>query len=105
MREMTVSMSRASRVPMRLHDRAAIGLDLDQPLDGQHLEGLAQRRARDLQHLAQLLLDDAAAFRQMALDDQVAQPRRHGLVQRAPRDRPVRVGPGAKSVQLRIASP
>ena len=76
------------------HDRAAIGLDLDQPLDGQHLEGFAQRRARDMQLLAKLLLDDAAAFRQMPLDNEVAQPRRHRLMQRAPRDRSARVGSG-----------
>ena len=73
--------------PDAADDRAAVGQDLDQALDRQHLEGFAQRRARNPQLFAQLLLDDAAAFRQVALDDQVAQPRRHGLVQRAPCDR------------------
>ena len=73
-------------------DRAAVGLDLDQPLDGEHLEGLAQRRARDCSFSHSCFSTMRLPSRQMPLDDQVAQPRRHRLVQRAPRDRAARVG-------------
>ena len=70
----------------RRHRGAAVGQDLDQPLGRQHLEALAQRRARHPQLLAQQSLVEALPGAQHALDDQVAQPVDHNVVQAPPTD-------------------
>ena len=57
------------------HARAAIGQQLDQPFRGQHLQGLAQGRARDAETLAEEALGNARAVGQAAFDDVVAQRR------------------------------
>ena len=57
-----------------LDHRAACRDQLDQPLGGQILDRLAQRRAGHAQLLADLALVQAGAGRQGALDDHVAQP-------------------------------
>ncbi len=61
--------------------RAAIGQELDEPFGGQHLERLAQRRARDAETRAKLPLGDPCARRQCPLDDEVTQLADHGVVQ------------------------
>ena len=64
------------------HPRAAVGQQLDQAFGRQHLEGFAQRRARDAEHLAELPLGNAAAVGDVALDDVVAQPGQDLAMQR-----------------------
>ena len=63
------------------HHRTSVRQQLDQALGGQHLDRLAQRRARDLQGFTQLALVELVARRQLALDDALAQPQGHRLVQ------------------------
>ena len=70
----------------RRHRGTAVGQDLDQPLGRQDLEALAQRRARDAELLAQQPLVEALPGAQHALDDQVAQPVDHDVVQALPTD-------------------
>ena len=62
-------------VARQRHDLgAAVGQLDQQPVGRQHAEGLAQRRARHAQPLAQLALVQPRAGRQIALDDQGTQP-------------------------------
>ena len=56
------------------HPGAAVRQQFDQSFRGQHLQGFAQRRARDAQHLAKLAFGNATAVRNVALDDVVPQP-------------------------------
>ena len=64
------------------HPGAAVRQQLDQAFGRQHLQRFAQRRARNGQHLAKLPLRNAAAVRDIALDDVIAQPRQDLVVQR-----------------------
>ena len=64
------------------HPGAAVRQQFDQSFRRQHLQGLAQRRARDAQHLAKLALGNAAAVGNVALDDVVAQPGQDLVMQR-----------------------
>jgi hypothetical protein len=64
------------------HARAAIGQQIDQPFGGQNFQGLAQRRARNPEHGAQLALRHPAAVGDVALDDIVAQAGEDLVVQR-----------------------
>ena len=64
------------------HAGAAVGQQLDQPFGRQYLQRLAQRRARNAQHLAELALRHAAAVGNVALDDVIAQPGQDLVMQR-----------------------
>ena len=61
--------------------RAAVGQELDQSFGRQYFQGLAQRRARDAQHLAKLTFGNSATVRNVAFDDMVAQPRQDLVMQ------------------------
>src|SRR5260370_1059407 len=61
------------------HARAAVGEQGDEAFASQHLEGLAQRSARDAEELAEVFLRDFAAWLEPALHDHVADAR-HGFV-------------------------
>ena len=65
------------------HPRPPVRQQLDQALGGENLQGLAQRRARDFEEVAQRLLVDPLAGRKLVLDDHVAQPFGHVVMQRA----------------------
>jgi len=67
--------------------RAAVRQQDDQPFRRQHLERLAQRRARDGELFAQHAFVEPFAGRQCALGDHVAQLRDDGGVQHLPADR------------------
>ena len=62
--------------------RAPVGQQIDQPFRRQNLQGLAQRRAGDPEHGAQLALRHTAAVRDVALHDVVAQAGEDFVVQR-----------------------
>ena len=79
---MTSNSSARSLLAQLPHARAAVGQQLDQAFGRQHFQRLAQRRARDAEHLAELPLRNAAAVGNVALDDVVAQPRQDLVMQR-----------------------
>ena len=62
--------------------RTAVRQELDQPFRRQHFQRLAERRARDAQHLAELPLRNAATVGNVALDEVVAQPGQNLVMQR-----------------------
>ena len=71
-------------------DGASAGLQLDQPLDSQHLQGLPHRRAGDVQLPAELGLEDALAGLELSLQDQFAEDLDDMLMQRSALQRPRR---------------
>ena len=62
-------------------DGAPVWQQLHQALGGQHLDGFAQWRTRDLQHLAELALVEFGAGRNPTFDQHLAQLLGHLLVQ------------------------
>ncbi len=63
------------------HLGAAVGQQRDQPVAGQHLEGLAQWRARDLELVAQHALVEPGARGEVALDNHRPQTLGHRHMQ------------------------
>ena len=66
---------------------AAPRQQLDQPLGGELLQRLADRRARHVEHLGQALLVEPASRPDLALDDHVPEPVAHLGVQQPASDR------------------
>ena len=61
--------------------RAAVRQQLDQALGREHLEGFAQRRARDLQLFTEVALGNPRARRNLAIEQHGADAAYHFLVQ------------------------
>ena len=59
-----------------------VGQQLNQPFGGQHLDGFAQRRARDIEHFTQFALIELGARRNAVFNQHLAQAVRHLLMQR-----------------------
>ena len=70
---MTSKLSRMSSSDSRTTCAPRFGCELDQPFGGEQAKGLAQRRARHAEAVAQHPLVEPRAGRELAFDDQVAQ--------------------------------
>ena len=68
-------------------NRAAVGQQLDQTLGRQSLDGFAQRRARDLEHLAEFALVELGAGGDATFHQHFAQALGHLLMQGGGRGR------------------